>query len=80
MWAKDHSWDHPSQKPIRLMVELVERITEKGDTVLDPFMGSGSTGAACQILGRRFIGIEKNDEYFNVAERRLNMPYQERMI
>ena len=62
---------HPTQKPIALMQYLLEQYTNPGDTVLDPFMGSGTTGVACMKLGRNFIGIEKDAGYFKIAERRI---------
>jgi DNA modification methylase len=51
-------FDHPCPKPIKWMVWLVNRVSFAGDTILDPFMGSGTTGVACVQLGRKFIGIE----------------------
>lgn len=60
----DEYHKHPTQKPIRLMRRLVGRV--KG-VVLDPFMGSGSTGVACMNLGRAFVGIEQSPEYFAIA-------------
>lgn len=69
--AKDVWWGHPSQKPVSLMVSLVQRASKRGGTVIDPFMGSGSTGMACLRTGRHFIGIECNPRYFAVAQRRL---------
>lgn len=62
---------HPTVKPIKLMEYLVKLIAPKGSIVLDPFMGSGSTGVAALNLGRKFIGIEKEPEYFKIAEGRL---------
>lgn len=63
---------HPTQKPLWLMERLINATTLKGDLVLDPFMGSGTTGVACLNLGRNFIGIEKDINYFNVAKLRTN--------
>lgn len=63
--------EHRTQKPQRLMRELVELFSDRGDLVLDPFAGSGSTGVAAVTLGRRFIGIEQDPRYFEVACRRL---------
>ena len=63
---------HPTQKPINLINKLINIFTNKDDLVLDPFMGSGTTGVACQQLNRKFIGIEINKEYFLVAQKRIN--------
>lgn len=62
---------HPTQKPSELMRMLVERYSSPGDCILDPFMGSGSTGVACAITGRHFIGIEKDAGYFAIAKERI---------
>ncbi|HJG66171.1 MAG TPA: site-specific DNA-methyltransferase [Staphylococcus ureilyticus] len=62
---------HPTQKNIETMEWLIERLTDEGDIVLDPFMGSGTTGVACQKLDRDFIGCELSDEYFEMAQKRL---------
>lgn len=61
---------HPTQKPVALMEYLIKTYTNEGDTVLDNTMGSGTTGVACVNLNRNFIGIEKDAEYFAIAERR----------
>ena len=63
---------HPTTKPQRLMLANVEDFTDRGDVVLDPYMGSGSTGLACIRLGRTFIGIERDPGYFEIACRRLS--------
>lgn len=63
--------EHPTQKPVDLMEYLVMTYTNEGDTVLDFCMGSGSTGVASCENGRKFIGIEKDRKYFDIAERRL---------
>ena len=68
---------HPTEKPASLMREIVSLFSNAGDTVLDPFMGSGTTGVACTQLGRRFIGIEQNPAYFDVACRRLAAAYRQ---
>lgn len=67
--GKDNS--HPTVKPIELMKYLVKLVAPKGALVLDPFMGSGTTGVAALQVGCRFLGIEKEKEYFDIAERRL---------
>lgn len=63
---------HPNQKPVALIEYFLKTYTKPGDLVLDPYMGSGTTGAACMKLGRRFVGIEKDPKYFEVAQRRLD--------
>jgi DNA modification methylase len=62
---------HPTQKPVALCEYLIKTYTNEGDTVLDNCMGSGTTGVAALNLGRRFIGIEKDEKYFEIAEKRL---------
>lgn len=62
---------HPTEKPVQLMVKLVELFSDEGDLVLDPFMGTGATGVACVKRGRRFIGIERDEKYFNRACERI---------
>lgn len=63
---------HPTQKPVKLMQYLIEASSNEGDTVLDAFMGSGTTGVACKNLNRNFIGIELDETYFNLAKDRIN--------
>ncbi len=63
---------HPTQKPLDLMRDLIRTFTNPGDVVLDYTMGSGSTGHACVVEGRRFIGIEMGDEYFAKASERID--------
>lgn len=63
---------HPTQKPVELMSALIELTTIPGQAVLDPFMGSGSTCIAAKQLNRRFIGIELNKEYYDIAINRIN--------
>ena len=70
-FTRDTFTGHKSQKPIALMRNLIEKFTKPGDTVFDPFMGSGTTGVACVQTGRHFIGIEKDPIYFNIATRRI---------
>lgn len=62
---------HPTQKPVALMEYLIKTYTNEGDTVLDNCMGSGTTGVACMNTGRRFIGIEMDEGYFNIAKERI---------
>ena len=67
---------HPTQKPIALMEYLIKTYTNDGDLVLDNCMGSGTTGVACKNLGRNFIGIEKDEAYFNIAKQRIESTCQ----
>ena len=69
-WSKERN-GHPTQKPLQLMERCVTIWTNEGDTVLDFTMGSGTTGEACKNLNRKFIGIEKEEEYFKIAKERL---------
>jgi len=62
---------HPTEKPRRLMAEIVADFTNPGQTILDPFMGSGTTGVAAVQMGRDFIGIEREERYFEIACRRI---------
>lgn len=62
---------HPTQKPVALMEYLIRTYTNEGETVLDFTMGSGTTGVACVNTGRRFIGIERDPDYFAIAKRRI---------
>lgn len=70
-FTKDYSNYHPTQKPVALLEYLINTYTNEGDLVLDNCMGSGSTGVACVNTGRRFIGIELYENYFNIAKNRI---------
>lgn len=84
-WMVDNLWDdiprlraansegtgYPTQKPIALLARVLELGSDKGDLVLDPFMGSGTTGVAAVEYGRRFVGIDRNPEAVELAERRI---------
>ena len=63
---------HPTQKPIGLMLDLVRDFTAPNDIVLDPFAGSGTTGEACLLLGRRFVGVELDPNHADTARARLD--------
>ena len=63
---------HPTQKPVALMEYMIRTYTNEGETVLDFTMGSGTTGVACKNLGRSFIGIEMDADYFSVASKRIS--------
>lgn len=64
--------EHTTQKPVWLMEQILLTLTNPGQVIFDPFMGSGSTGVAAVNTGRRFIGIEMDDKYFEIAEQRIN--------
>ncbi len=66
---------HPTQKPVGLCEYLIRTYTNEGDTVLDNTMGSGTTGVACAHTGRRFVGIEQDDNYFEIAKNRIEDAY-----
>lgn len=63
---------HPTQKPVPLLEYLIKTYTNEGDVVLDNCMGSGTTGVACKNLNRKFIGIELDDTYYEIAKNRIN--------
>lgn len=65
-------YNHPTVKPIDLLEKFLINHTREGSVVFDPFMGSGSTGVVCVKLDRKFIGIEKDEQYFEVASKRIN--------
>jgi len=67
----NHKGLHPTQKPVALMEYLINTYTTEGETVLDFTMGSGTTGVACVNLNRKFIGIELDEKYFNIAQDRI---------
>ena len=64
--------DHPTQKPIGVMKWAIEQLPNDVQTILDPFMGSGTTGVAAVKLGRKFIGVEIEPKYFDIACRRIS--------
>ena len=64
---------HPTQKPVALMEYLIRTYTNEGEVVLDNCMGSGTTGVACKNLNRNFIGIEKDETYFKIAQERIGV-------
>jgi DNA modification methylase len=68
---------HPHEKPLPLLKGMLAHSTNIGDTVLDPFMGSGSTGVACAQMGRKFVGIELDEAYFDMACRRIEVAYRQ---
>ena len=71
-YKKDYEGLHPTQKPLLLLEDLIKTFSNEGDLVVDLTMGSGSTGVACKNTNRSFIGIEKDENYFKIAEQRIN--------
>jgi site-specific DNA-methyltransferase (adenine-specific) len=71
-FSSEGSTFHPTQKPVALFEYLIKTYTNEGDLVLDNCMGSGTTGVACKNLGRKFIGIELDPEYFKIAKKRIH--------
>ena len=67
---------HPTQKPVALMEYLIRTYTNPNELVLDNTMGSGTTGVACMNTGRRFIGIERDEKYFEIAKTRITDAYE----
>lgn len=70
---------HPTQKPVSLLEYLIKTYTNEGETVLDFTMGSGSTGVACINTNRKFIGIELDNTYFNIAKERIENALKEKV-
>jgi DNA modification methylase len=67
-----NKYKHPTIKPLNMIEKLVRNSSNEGDLVFDPFLGSGTTGVACKNLNRNFIGTEISEEYFKIAQDRLN--------
>ena len=76
----DKSFYHQTIKPIEVMRKIVKSFTKKYDIILDPFMGSGTTGVACVQLNRNFIGYEISPDYFKIAEKRINEAQAQRKL
>ena len=78
--GKDGKKVHPTQKPEALLHRIIIATTKKGDLILDPFLGTGTTGAVAKRLGRKFIGIEKDKSYFKESQKRISRvsPYSEK--
>ena len=79
-FKRDRTNKHPTQKPVLLMEYLIKTYTKENETVLDFTMGSGSTGVACVNTNRNFIGIEKDENYFNIARKRVEEKRKEKEI
>ncbi len=68
---------HPTQKPVDVIKWCIDRLPKNSNTILDPFMGSGTTGVACAKMGRKFIGIELDENYFDIACKRIEEAYKQ---
>ena len=79
-YKKDYDGHHPTQKPVLLLEDLIKTFSNEGDLVVDLTMGSGSTLVACKNTNRNGIGIEMNDEYFNIASERVGKKRKEKEI
>lgn len=71
---------HPTIKPLNIIQTLIANSSQEGETVLDCFMGSGTTGVACVRLERNFIGMEINEAFFKMAEQRIKMEDQPKLF
>ena len=65
-------YEHPTIKPLNIIENLIENSSKENEIILDPFMGSGTTGVACRLHNRNFIGFELDKHYFEIAESRIN--------
>jgi site-specific DNA-methyltransferase (adenine-specific)/modification methylase len=74
---KEPRGDHPTQKPVGIMEWCISHLPADSQVILDPFMGSGTTGVAAVKMGRRFIGIEREPKYFEVAKQRIDAAQQQ---
>lgn len=79
-WSMPENTEHPAQKPEKLLAKLILASSDPGDTILDPFLGSGTTAVAAAKLGRHFVGIECNEQYCVWAQKRLEMAEEDRTI
>ena len=70
--AERHKTSHPTEKPERLLERIILIGSRENDTILDPFMGSGTTGVVAKRLNRNFIGIEINENYYEIAKKRID--------
>ncbi|MFQ3597023.1 MAG: DNA methyltransferase [Chloroherpetonaceae bacterium] len=79
-WSMPENTDHPTQKPEKLIAKLILASSSEGDLVFDPFLGSGTTAVVAKKLGRRFVGIEKEEYYACLAAKRLELAAQDKTI
>lgn len=79
-WSMQENTDHPTQKPEKLLAKIILASTRENDVVLDPFLGSGTTAVVARKLGRNFIGIELDEEYCCLAQKRLELANEDKSI
>lgn len=79
-WSMPENTDHPTQKPEKLLAKIILASTDRGDLILDPFAGSGTTAVVAKKLGRNFVAIESDEEYCLIAAKRLEMAETDRSI
>ncbi len=79
-WSMSENTDHPTQKPEKLIAKLILASSMPDDVVFDPFLGSGTTSVVAKKLGRRYLGVELNNEYACLAEKRLEMAEHDKTI
>ena len=79
-WSMPENTDHPTQKPEKLLAKLILASSKKGDIVFDPFLGSGTTSVVAKKLGRKYLGIELDEKFACIAEKRLELAEDERTI
>jgi len=72
---KEPRGDHPTQKPVGIMEWVISHLPIETQTIIDPYMGSGTTGVACAKIGKSFVGIEREQKYFDVACKRIELAY-----
>lgn len=77
-WSSKKPTGHPAEKPVSLIKRMI--LESNCDVILDPFMGSGTTGVACAELGRKFIGIEIDKDYYSMAEKRIGTAYSQKSM
>ena len=74
---KELRGDHPTQKPVGIMQWCINHLPNDVNTIIDPYMGSGTTGVACAKMGKTFVGIEKEQKYFDIACKRIELAYSQ---
>lgn len=72
---KEPRGDHPTQKPVGIMEWVISHLPQDVETIIDPYMGSGTTGVACAKMGKTFFGIEREQKYFDIACQRIEQAY-----